>query len=91
MEYSIFDKENDRIIKLLYDNLNVFNDIYNDSPELEFPIPESGEFITVFCKGTEDEGFLINLKSTELGFDELIARKWILHSKLEELLGETIY
>ncbi len=90
MAYTEEDKENDRIIKLLYGNLNIFNDIYNEDKDLEFPIPDNGELITVFCEGSEDEGFLINIKSTELGFNELIARKWILHSKLEELVGEPI-
>ena len=46
--------------------------------------------LTVYCKGTNDEGFLVNMTSNELGLEALIAQKWIIHSELEALAGRSL-
>jgi len=33
-----------------------------------------------YPEGTNDEGFLVNMTSEELGLEALIAQKWIIHS-----------
>lgn len=76
--------ENNRIVTLCYKHLDKFNYInYQDG------LPENVK-LTVFCKGSEDEGFLINLASDELGLEALIVRKWIIHSEFEALVGHKI-
>lgn len=85
MPYTEEDKENDRIVGLCYQHLDKFTNIYTDGNELN-RMPENVQ-ITVFCKGSDEEGFLINTTSDELGFQALIAEKWIIHSELEKLAG----
>lgn len=50
------------------------------------PIPED-QYVTVYCEGDRDNiGYVWNVKGGELGLEALIARKWILQSKLEDLM-----
>lgn len=86
--------ENDKVVRLCYDYLDKFTDIYPkdknaDGLCLENKIPENVK-LTVYCEGSEDSGFLINVTSEELGLEELIAKKWIIHSELEELAGRSL-
>lgn len=76
---------NNKIVKACYDNLHNFTNIFIDG-QLVNDMP-SDKKITVFCQSNDDEGFLINTKTSELGLEALIVKKWILHSKLEELAG----
>ena len=81
--------ENDKVVRICYDNLDKFTDIYPNGKDEENKIPD-GVKLTVYCKGSNEEGFLINLKSDELGLEALIAQKWIIHSELEKLAGRTL-
>ena len=85
MPYTDQDKENDRIVGLCYKYLDNFKNIYIDGKE-ENPIPKHVK-LTVFCKSSDNEGFLINLEENQLGIEALIAKKWILHSELEKIAG----
>lgn len=85
MPYTEQDKENDRMVRLCYQHLDKFTNIYTDGKE-ENKMPENVK-LTVFCKSSNDEGFLINLNKYELGLEALIAQKWIIHSELEKLAG----
>lgn len=88
MAYTDEEKENDRILGLVYQHLDKFIDIYSEDNEPK-PMPEK-EQISVYCESSEESGFVFNTKSDELGLTALIVKKWILHSKLEELVGERI-
>jgi hypothetical protein len=94
MPYTEQDKENDRVVRLCYDHLDKFTDIYPkdknaDGLRWENKMPENVK-LTVYCKGSEDEGFLVNMTSDELGLEALISQKWIIHSELEKLAGYVI-
>jgi hypothetical protein len=78
--------ENDKVVKICYDNLDKFTEIYPLGENTENEMPENVK-LTVYCKGDDGEGFLINMTSDELGLEALIARKWIIHSELEKLAG----
>lgn len=91
MPYTEQDKENDRVVRLCYDHLDKFIDIYPkdknaDVLRWENKMPEKVK-LTVYCKGSNEEGFLFNMTSEELGLEALIAQKWIVHSELEKLAG----
>jgi len=88
MPYTEQDKENDRIVRLCYQHLDKFTNIYTDGKD-ENKMPENVK-LTVYCKGTNDEGFLVNMTSDELGLEALIAQKWIIHSELEALAGRSL-
>ena len=77
--------EEEKAVRICYDNLDKFTDIYSEGKD-ENKIPDNVK-LTVFCKGSSDEGFLINVTSDELGLEALIAQKWIIHSELETLAG----
>lgn len=86
--------ENDKVVRICYDHLDKFTDIYpkddaSKGTHWENKIPENVK-LTVYCKGANDEGFLINMTSDELGLEALIAQKWIIHSELEKLAGRTL-
>lgn len=86
-------KEN-KVTQLCYKNLDKFIDIYPkdknaDALRWENPMPEKVK-LTVYCKGDNDEGFLINVTYDEIGLEELIAQKWIIHSELETLVGHSL-
>lgn len=78
--------EEEKLVRLCYDSLDKFTDIYSEGKEVN-QIPDNVK-LTVFCQGSNDEGFLINVTSDELGIEALIARKWIIHTELEEMIGE---
>ena len=80
--------EEEKEVRICYDNLDKFTDIYSEGKE-ENKIPDNIK-LTVFCQGSNDEGFLINVTSDELGLEALIAKKWILHSELEKLAGRSL-
>ena len=77
--------DDDKIVRLCHDNLDKFTDIYLENGE-ENEMPENVK-LTVYCKGTHDEGFIINMRSDEIGLEAFIAKKWIIHSELEKLIG----
>ena len=90
----IEEHEKDKVVRICYDHLDKFTDIYpkDDAPKgmrWENKMPENVK-LTVYCKGTNEEGFLINITSEELGLEALIAQKWIIHSELEKLAGHTL-
>ena len=83
--------ERGEVVKICYDNLKNFIDIFPmeksaEGTRWENPIPDNVE-LTIFCKGLNYEGFIIKTKSDEIGLEALIAKKWILHSELEKLAG----
>lgn len=41
--------------------------------------------LTVWCEGTNEEGFICNSTTSEMGITALIARRWITEEKLQEL------
>lgn len=86
--------EENKVVQLCYDHLDKFTDIYPkdknaDGLRWENKMPENVK-LTVYCKGTNDEGFLVNMTSDELGLEALIAQKWIIHSELEALAGRSL-
>jgi hypothetical protein len=86
--------EENKVVQLCYDHLDKFTDIYPkdknaDGLRWENKMPENVK-LTVYCEGSEDEGFLINVKSDELGLQAFIAKKWIIHSELEALAGRSL-
>lgn len=81
-------KQNE-VVKICYKYLKNFIDIYQKDKDCENKMPENVK-ITVYCKGSGEEGFLINMKLNELGFEALIAKKWIIHSELESLAGSEL-
>ena len=86
--------EENKVVKLCYDHLDKFTDIYPKEKNAyglrwENKMPENVK-LTVYCKGTNDEGFLINMTSDELGLEALIAKSWIIHSELEALAGRSL-
>jgi hypothetical protein len=78
--------ENDKVVRICYEHLDKFTNIYSKDKKEENKIPEKVR-LTVYCKDSNDEGFLINMTSDELGLEALIAQKWIIHSELEQLAG----
>jgi hypothetical protein len=81
--------EENKVVQLCYDHLDKFTDIYPKDKKEENKMPEKIK-LTVYCKGTNDEGFLVNMTSDELGLEALIAQKWIIHSELEALAGRPL-
>ena len=86
--------ENDKVVRFCYDHLDKFTDIYPkdknaDGLRWENKMPKNVK-LTVYCKGSDDEGFLINMTSDELGLEALIAKSWIIHSELEALAGRSL-
>lgn len=86
--------ENDKVVRICYDHLDKFTDIYPkeknaDGLHWENKMPENVK-LTVYCEGSDDSGFLINMTSDELGLEALIAQKWIIHSELEKLAGRSL-
>ena len=81
--------ENDKVVRICYDHLDKFTDIYPKDKKEENKMPEKVK-LTVYCKGSNDEGFSINMTSDELGLEALIAKKWIIHSELEALAGRSL-
>jgi hypothetical protein len=81
--------ENDKVVRICYGNLDKFTDIYTKDKKEENKMPEKVK-LTVYCKGSNDEGFLINMTCEELGLEALIAQKWIIHSELERLAGRSL-
>jgi len=83
--------EQNKVVQLCLDHLDKFTDIYpkdknDDGLKWKNKIPEKVK-LTVYCKGTYNEGFLINMFSNELGLLGSTAQKWIIHSELEALAG----
>lgn len=73
-------------VEQLYEQLPSFTDIYGDNAK---DMPE-GVNLTVYCSnGGDEEGFIENAKSDELGLHALIAKKWILQSDLDNLLANS--
>ena len=78
--------ENNKVVQLCYDHLDKFIDIYPKDKTSENKIPKDVK-LTVYCEHPEETGFIINVKSDELGIQAFIAKKWIIHSELEKLAG----
>ena len=82
--------ENDKVVRICYDHLDKFTEIYpKDGTQDENPIPKEGR-ITVYCNGSMGDGFVINTTYDEMGLEMFIAKKWILHSELEKLAGREL-
>jgi hypothetical protein len=79
------EEQNNKVVALCYKNLDKFTDIYKDGSVVN-PIPKDVK-LTIFCEGSNEEGFITNLTSNEIGLELLIAKKWILHSELESIAG----
>ena len=86
--------EEDKVMKLCYDHLDKFVDIFPkernaDGLRWENKMPQNVK-LTVYCEYPDDEGFVLNVTFDELGLYALIARKWIIHSELEVLAGRSL-
>lgn len=86
--------ENETVVRICYEHLDSFTDIYPDEKSedglyLENKIPDKVK-LTVYCNGTNEDGFLVNKTSDDLGLQALIAKKWIIHSELEKLAGRSL-
>lgn len=62
-----------------------FTSIYDENGKEINPIPEDKK-VTVYCEGTNERGFVENTKGSKIGFHALIAKSWILQSKLKTLV-----
>lgn len=67
-------------VKELYNRLDKFTEIYKDGKEIN-PLPKNKK-LTVFCSGDEDEGFIENVTTSEMGLEIFMAKKWILQEGL---------
>ena len=67
--------------------IDKFINIYDDEGNEINPIPEDKK-VTVYCEGTNlgDRGFIENSLKSKLGFEALIAKSWILHKDLKQLV-----
>ena len=81
--------EENKVVQLCYDHLDKFIEIYPKDKNYENKIPK-GVKLTVYCEHPKETGFIINVKSDELGIHAFIAKKWIIHSELEKLAGCSI-
>lgn len=79
----------DFLIQKLYDNIDKFTVMNDTDGRIVNPMPK-GQQITVFCKSNDEEGFVINTNTTDIGMNAFIAKNWILHEELEKLLGEPV-
>lgn len=70
-------------IKDLYRHLDKFTPIYHEGQEVN-PIPEDVK-VTIFCEGSDDEGFLEDIYRKDGGITLLIAKSWILQTDLDQL------
>lgn len=68
------------------EHIDQFQIIWKEGHE-ENPMPDDVK-LTVYCDNDADErGFLENVTTDEMGLDALIARKWIRHAHLLELIN----
>jgi len=74
----------------IVDYLEYFNDYSRESRGPKGNIDEDRK-ITVYCQSMKEEGFIIDSYRREVGFDLLIAKKWIYHSDLVELINKKEY
>ena len=81
--------EENKVVQLCYDHLDKFIDIYPKDKNYANKMPKDVK-LTVYCEHPEETGFVINVKSDELGIQAFIAKKWIIHSDLEKLAGRSI-
>ena len=81
--------EENKVVQLCYDHLDKFIDIYPKDKNWENEMPKDVK-LAVYWEHPEETGFVINVKSDELGIQAFIARKWIIHSDLEKLAGRSI-
>jgi hypothetical protein len=68
----------------IMEHIDSFTDMYENGKEIN-PIPE-GVKVTGYYSDDEDEGFSVNLRKDEMGFEIFGISKWILHEKLEDLI-----
>lgn len=68
-------------------HLDIFFDIYENG-EVVNDIPKD-KLVTVYFKGTDDEGFLDNVYRDELGLELLIAKKWQFQDVVDKLLAQS--
>lgn len=80
--------ENDEAVKICMEHLDKFQPCTVTQPNGKFTdmMPE-GVKMTVYCRSHSAEGFLINVTTDELYLEALIAKKYILQSELEALVG----
>lgn len=71
------------MVRFAYSILNEFTEIYPEEGK-EQRMPDKTK-LTVFCKGSSEEGFFFNVYSDELGLEALIAFKWIDQLKFNRL------
>jgi hypothetical protein len=64
-------------------HIEKFTPIYKDGKE-ENPIPKDRK-VTVWCEGTEEQGFACNVTANEMGLEALIAQSWIDEDYLQKL------
>lgn len=80
-------KKKKKQIDLSAENINRFIDkfteIYGDAAA---PIPDKRR-VTVWCSnGMHISGFAVNVNTSTIGLNALIAQRWILHTELVQLI-----
>ena len=92
LESRIKELEEQESVRICYQYLDKFKDIYDDVYYRckKSNDPPDNVKLTIFYKSDKEEGFLINKTTKEASLKLLIAIKWILHSELEKLANKKI-
>jgi len=69
--------------EVLVSLLSEFKDVYKDKQVIN-PMPDANLKMTVYCDNNDDEFFIENVTTQELGLEIFIVKKWILQSDLNE-------
>lgn len=78
-------KEKELTAEEIYPFNKYFTSIYNEKCDEVNPMPE-GVKLTAYCDNGEEEGYVIDCTTLEMGWTQFIAKTWILHSELEKLI-----
>lgn len=81
--YRAMEKYRELTAEEINEHIGDFIEIYKDGKEIN-PMPE-GVKLTAWCESSDDEGFVCNCTTYEMGITALIARRWITEERLQEL------
>lgn len=74
------------MLRQINSHLDQFVDIYDADGSEVNPIPDNVKITVWISDGRDNEGFAVDVFGHHLGLEELIAKKWILQSRLDQLL-----
>lgn len=72
-------REHNKKMSKLYSLLPYFNNINEEEPKED-------DIVTYFCKTSDEEGFVENIRWGDGGIEILICKKWILQNEIEKKL-----